>query len=208
MWAWADAPFRSRPLRKVSVARYPTLMSETGEKRDFARVLVSACLLGKPIRYHGKIKMANHPILTRWQAEGRVIPFCPEIAGGLPTPRPSAEITPGREGADVIRGVARVTTSGGHDQTEAFVSGAWQTLEAVQRTGCRYAVLTDGSPSCGSLSIYDGRFAGKKRAGMGVTAALLLASGIKVFTEDTIDELDHLLVSAEVADRPDGPRLF
>ena len=173
-------------------------------KNEFARVLVSACLLGKPIRYNGEIKMANHPILARWQAEDRVIPFCPEIAGGLPTPRPSAEITPGGEGADVIRGAARVVGSDGQDQTEDFIAGARQTLEAAQRMGCRYAVLTDGSPSCGSLSIYDGYFAGQKRAGVGVTAAVLLASGIRIFTEDTIDELDHLLVSAQTANRLSG----
>jgi hypothetical protein len=65
--------------------------------------------------------------------------------------------------------------------------------------GCRHAVLTDGSPSCGSLSIYDGRFAGQKRTGAGVTAALLRASGIEIFTEDAIDELDHLLLSAQGA---------
>lgn len=176
-------------------------MDVARQKKELARVLVSACLLGKPIRYNGEIKMANHPILARWQAEDRVIPFCPEIAGGLPTPRPSAEITPGREGADVIKGAARVVGSDGQDQTEAFIAGARQTLEAAQRMGCRYAVLTDGSPSCGSLSIYDGRFAGEKRAGVGVTAALLLASGIEIFTEDAIDELDHLLLSAQVADR-------
>ncbi|MFJ1057095.1 2-thiouracil desulfurase family protein, partial [Bordetella bronchiseptica] len=62
-------------------------------------VLVSACLLGRPVRYDGRDAATGHPVLARWQAERRVVAVCPEVAGGLPTPRPPAEIAAGAGGA-------------------------------------------------------------------------------------------------------------
>ena len=56
------------------------------------RILVSACLLGQPVRYDGGHKAVQHPVLQDWLAQGLVISSCPEAAGGLPTPRPAAEI--------------------------------------------------------------------------------------------------------------------
>ena len=79
------------------------------------RILVSACLLGQPVRYDGRGKRGRgRDRLARWRAEGRLVPFCPEVAGGLPTPRPAAEITPGGDGAAVLAGdAARIVTCDG-----------------------------------------------------------------------------------------------
>ena len=56
------------------------------------RVLVSACLLGEKVRYNGADAASGSRILEDWVREGRVVPFCPEVAGGLGVPRPPAEI--------------------------------------------------------------------------------------------------------------------
>jgi len=145
------------------------------------KILVSRCLLGHRVRYDGG---ASGPFdqLAAWQAEGRVVALCPEVAGGLPTPRPPAEI-PGGQGLDVWEGRARVLTADGADFSEAFLEGARQALALVQRHGIGIAVLKANSPSCGNLLTYDGTFSGVKVAGEGVTAALLKRHGVQVFSE-------------------------
>jgi uncharacterized protein YbbK (DUF523 family) len=126
--------------------------------------------------------------------EGRVVPFCPEVAGGLPVPRPAAEIQ-GEGGEAVLDLDARVLTRTGDDVTVEFLEGARRALKAVRDQGVGLAVLVDGSPSCGSLEIHDGSFAGNRRPGQGVTAALLERHGIRVFAEDRLDEAArHLAV--------------
>ena len=157
------------------------------------RILVSACLLGRPVRYDGRAKRAGDAVLGRWQAEGRVVPFCPEVAAGLPTPRPPAEIAGGADGADVLAGRARIVEADGRDVTDAYLRGARLALEAAAAAGCRLAVLTDGSPSCGSGFVYDGSFSGRRHAGQGVTAALLAAHGLEVVSEAGIEALDARL---------------
>ena len=112
------------------------------------RVLVSACLLGERVRYHGGDARSDHPILDLWLREGRVIPHCPEVAGGLPTPREPAEIETGATALDVWSGNARVLTRSGRDVTAEFVRGARLAVERAQASGARVAVLKDGSPSC------------------------------------------------------------
>ena len=89
-------------------------------------VLVSSCLLGLPARYNGEQIAHEHPVLRRWQAEGRLVAFCPEVAGGLPTPRPPAEIAQGKGGRFVLTGEARVIGRTGEDMTAPFVRGARQ----------------------------------------------------------------------------------
>ena len=145
------------------------------------KILVSRCLLGHRVRYDGG---ASGPFdqLATWQAEGRVVAVCPEVAGGLPTPRPSAEI-PGGQGMAVWEGRAQVLTADGEDFSDAFVEGARQALALVQRHGIRIAVLKANSPSCGNLLTYDGTFSGVKVTGEGVTAALLKRHGVQVFSE-------------------------
>ena len=142
---------------------------------------MSACLLGQPVRYDGR--SSGHPdLLQLWQQQGRVVPLCPEVAGGLPTPRPPAEI-PGGQGGAVLDGEARVVTVQGEDVSAAFLAGARLALELVRRHGIRVAVLKSGSPSCGNRQVYDGTFSGCKIDGEGVTSALLRREGVQVFSE-------------------------
>lgn len=156
-------------------------------------VLLSACLLGRPVRFDGAHKRSASAVLQRWLAEGRVVPLCPEVAGGLPVPRPAAEIAHGASGAQVMAGDARVLTRFGDDVSEAFAAGARQALALARAHGIRVAVLKDGSPSCGSKTIHDGTFTGTRVAGTGVTAALLREAGVQVFSELQFAEADALL---------------
>lgn len=150
------------------------------------KVLVSACLLGQPVRYDGRSKGIISDWLQTLGAEGRVLAFCPEVAGGLPTPRPPAE----RQGE-------RVLTEAGLDVTAQFDRGAELALQLCQAQGIRFALLKEGSPSCGSGRIYDGRFEGTSMAGEGKTTALLRRHGIRVFSEDQLPELASALALAE-----------
>ncbi|MEZ6962713.1 MULTISPECIES: DUF523 domain-containing protein [unclassified Aeromonas] len=146
------------------------------------KVLVSACLLGQPVRYDGQSKGIVSDWLQTLGAEGRVLAFCPEVAGGLPTPRPPAE----RQGELVV-------TESGLDVTAEFARGAVLALETCQQQGIRFALLKEGSPSCGSGRIYNGRFEGQSVAGEGMTTALLRRHGIAVFSEAQLSELASAL---------------
>ena len=73
------------------------------------KILVSACLLGCPCRYDGQGK--KHPEVEALRTRGHeLIPVCPEVQGGLPTPRPPAERQ--RDG--------RVVNREGTDVTESY----------------------------------------------------------------------------------------
>lgn len=147
-----------------------------------ARVLVSACLLGAEVRHHGGAAAVEHPILRRWREEGRVVGVCPEVAGGLPTPRAPAE----------IRGF-RVIAKNGDDVTDAFRAGADMAIAMARELGIRVAVLKSRSPSCGTGQVYDGSFSGRLVAGDGVTAAALRREGVEVFDETQLEEADAAL---------------
>lgn len=157
-----------------------------------ARVIVSSCLLGAEVRYHGGSARIDSPILRRWQEQGRVVGLCPEVAAGLGTPRSAAEAVRG-DGAKVLNGVAVVMTSDGRDVTEAFVAGAEHAVAVARDLRIRVAVLKTRSPSCGTGEIYDGSFSGRLVTGTGVTAAALRRSGVRVFNEDQLDEADEAL---------------
>lgn len=138
---------------------------------------MSACLLGERVRWDGGAKPVQHPVLSRWLAEGRVVPFCPELEGGLAVPRPPAEQQPS----------GRVVARDGADVTAAFERGARGALAAARREGAVLAVLKDESPSCGSTRVHDGSFSGRLVAGAGVTAQRLRAAGLEVFDETQWD---------------------
>ncbi|MBU3055679.1 DUF523 domain-containing protein [Pseudomonas indica] len=159
------------------------------------KILVSRCLLGHRVRYDGG---AHGPfgLLERWQREGRVVALCPEVAGGLPTPRPPAEI-PGGQGGQVLDGERPVLTVDGEDVSAAFLDGARQALELVRAQGIRIAVLKARSPSCGNRENYDGSFSGVKVPGEGVTAALLRREGVQVFSEEELDAAEAALAALE-----------
>lgn len=135
---------------------------------------ISACLLGVACRYDGR-RLPNDGLIQIAGQESPV-PICPEQLGGLPTPRPPAEIK-GGTGADVLDGRARVMDDEGRDVTAAFVRGATETLRLCERLGVSEVVLKSRSPSCGAGEIYNNRVLIN---GDGVTAALLRRQGIQV----------------------------
>jgi uncharacterized protein YbbK (DUF523 family) len=159
-------------------------VSMEGRRQVHDLILVSACLLGVPCRYDGKSRPA--PELCDLATEGKVITICPEVVGGLPTPRPPSEIEEAHAGLDghaVLDGRTRVVSNDGVDVTPQFIKGAETALAVARKLGIRQAVLQARSPSCGAGLTHDGRFAGTVVPGDGVTAALLKRNGILVMTE-------------------------
>ncbi|MBA5804791.1 DUF523 domain-containing protein [Rhizobium changzhiense] len=154
-----------------------------------SKILVSACLMGHAVRYDGRAKPLLHPAIETWRAEGRLVMICPEMSAGMTVPRPPAEIAEAATGEEVLAGKARVVELTGADVTEEFLLAAENAVALARQAGCRYALLIDGSPSCGSGFIYDGTFSGGKQAGNGVTAAALKADGVEVFSDREIERL-------------------
>ena len=140
------------------------------------KILISACLVGDKVKYDGhsnyneKIKL----LLEKYE----LVPFCPEVEGGLKTPRKPSE-----------RVKDRVKMEDGKDVTRNFENGAELALNICLYLGIKIAILKEGSPSCGSKKIYDGSFSHKLIDGEGVTTELLKRKGIKVISEDEIDTL-------------------
>ncbi|MCC6987978.1 MAG: DUF523 domain-containing protein [Acidobacteria bacterium] len=163
------------------------------------RILVSACLLGHAVRYNAQDQRCADGVLQRWVAEGRVVSVCPEVAGGLPVPRPPAEITGGAGGAAVLARTARVVDQHGADVSTPFLAGADQALATAQAHGIRVAVLKDGSPSCGSTYSYDGTFTAARVPYPGVTAARLQAAGVRVFSDTQLADADLFVHALERA---------
>lgn len=141
------------------------------------KVIVSACLLGVRCRYDGGD--SRNETAIEQQKQHKLIPVCPEEAGGLPTPRPPAEIV-GGDGNDVLDGKAKVMTADGTDVTAAYLKGARHALEVAQSNKATHVILKARSPSCGCGDIYDGTFSGTLTSGDGVTTALLKRYGITV----------------------------
>lgn len=145
------------------------------------KLLVSACLLGIGCKYSGGDNRCP-ALLAALEAGGHTaIPVCPEVYGGLPTPRPPAE----RRGD-------RVMTQSGADVTAQYHRGAQAALALYRLCGCQAAILKANSPSCGCGTIYDGSFSHVKIAGDGVTAQLLRSRQIPVYTELNFAELPGL----------------
>lgn len=142
------------------------------------KVLVSACLLGQKVRYDGGHNFVDHPWIKALGDLGLLVPVCPEVAGGLGTPRIAAE----------RHQSGSVLTKDGQDVTDAFLKGAACALKIVQDQGIKIAILKARSPSCGNKEIYDGSFSGKRIQGSGVTAEALYKAGISVFSEEEIEE--------------------
>lgn len=146
-------------------------------------ILVSACLLGLPTRYDGCSK-EDTGVLTYLQQQGLIpIPVCPEQLGGLPTPRPPAQLS-SPDGHAVLHDNARVRTDNNQDVTAAFRQGALAALAVAQRCGCRRALLKERSPSCGVHVVYQGDL---PVAGRGVTAALLQEHGLQLQSEADLE---------------------
>lgn len=138
-------------------------------------LLVSACLLGFNCKYSGGNNALPPETLEALRLRFRLIPVCPEAAGGLPTPRIPCE----RRGEQVF-------SRDGRDLTAAFRSGAEIALRLAGRYGARKALLKSNSPSCGSGAVCDGSFTGVLIPGDGVTAALLKRHGVEVMGEQSL----------------------
>ncbi len=157
-----------------------------------AKILVSACLLGNKVRYDANDVPTESKLLDKWQAEGRLIAFCPEVAGGLTVPRLPAEIQ-SDDGNAVLDRTAKVLDNQGNDVSENFINGANKALEAALSNNIKVAILKSKSPSCGSSFIYDGTFSSIQKVGQGVTTALLERNGIKVFSDLEIEKAAEFL---------------
>ncbi len=140
------------------------------------KILISACLVGDKVRYDGKSQY--HPLIKELLQKYELVPFCPEVEGGLPTPRVPAEIVKDR-----------VLNEKGKDVTANFNSGAELALNICRYLNIKIAILKDGSPSCGSTEIHNGKFDGRMIKGKGITTTLLEQNGVKIYTEKQIEEL-------------------
>lgn len=135
--------------------------------------MVSACLLGENCKYNGGNNYSEK--LAALLKGHEVIPVCPEVLGGLPTPRVPAELQNGtvvnRDGVEVDR---------------QFRLGAQKCLEIAEREQPDRIIFQSRSPSCGVHQRYDGTFSGRLIDGSGVTAALLSANGFSVTDSEDI----------------------
>ena len=138
-------------------------------------ILVSACLLGESCRYDGKSKPCERVIAL--SNTYNLIPICPEVMGGLPTPRTPSEICG-----------ELVLMKDGSDVTENYNCGARKALAIARENACTVAILKEKSPSCGSGLIHNGKFDGGLINGDGITAKLFKQEGIRVLGESQITE--------------------
>jgi len=157
-----------------------------GSQPDRPVVVVSACLLGVRCNHEGDANTNDAVLALR--ASHRVVPVCPESAGGLPTPRAAAELQ-----AD-----GRVCTEDGTDVTEWFERGAAHAVRVAEAAGATRAVLKARSPSCGCHEVYDGTFTRTRVSGEGVTAAALHC-GAWFASADDIDRFRAASVRASVS---------
>lgn len=141
-------------------------------------IVVSACLAGVKCRYNGMAFPCEEA--ERAVASGKAVLVCPELLGGLPIPRPPAEIVAGS-----------VITATGQDVTAPYLKGAAIALQIARAAGCHSAILKARSPSCGSGRVYDGSFANRLIPGDGIFARQLKAAGIEVQTEEEVRQRDE-----------------
>lgn len=130
------------------------------------KIMVSACLLGENCKYNGGNNLSEK--VLHYLKGHEVIPVCPEVLGGLSTPRLPAEI---------VRGV--VTANDGRSVDKEFREGAVKGLELAKEENVDLVILQSRSPSCGVKQIYDGTFSGNKIQGRGIFAELLQTHGFQ-----------------------------
>ena len=151
------------------------------------KILISACLLGENVKYDGKNNsIKDNPDFKKLFNSCILIGVCPEVEGGLPTPRTPCEIQNGR-----------VINRFGEDKTCEFEKGAKTALQIAKKEGIKVAILKSKSPSCGSGEIYDGTFSHRVIQGDGISAKLLKQNGIRVFSENELKEAYNYLREIE-----------
>ncbi|MBQ9572574.1 MAG: DUF523 domain-containing protein [Acidaminococcaceae bacterium] len=149
-------------------------------------ILISACLAGRNVKYNGGNNAV--PWLCQWieRHKDQVLLVCPEMMGGLPVPRLPAEIQICESDSGGFLKNRRVVNKAGEDVTEQFLLGVAKVLELVKQHHITSAIMKSNSPSCSGSYIYDGTFSGTRIAGQGITAALLMEHGVKVYSEKTL----------------------
>lgn len=151
------------------------------------KILVSECLYGgRIVRYDAGDVTETNPIFLKWKEEGRLVPICPEVFGGLPIPRPDSQ----RVGEKVLTGA-------GADVTAEYTKGAEEALRLARENNVAFAILKQDSPSCGSKFIYDGTFTDTKIPGNGLAAEYLKNAGFKVFAEEDVELAKEYLDSID-----------
>ncbi|HUM84124.1 MAG TPA: DUF523 domain-containing protein [Lachnospiraceae bacterium] len=151
------------------------------------KILVSQCLYGgKTVRYDGGDTTETNPIFLKWKKEGRLIPVCPEVFGGLPVPRPDSQRVDGK-----------VLTGSGKDVTAEYIKGAREALRLAKENDIIFAVMKQDSPSCGSRFIYDGTFTDTKISGQGLAVEYLRNAGYRVFGEESLEQAEACLTEYE-----------
>jgi uncharacterized protein YbbK (DUF523 family) len=148
------------------------------------KILVSACFLGLNVRYDGKNNKLLTETLELLKQKNALIAVCPELCGGLSTPRDPAEIQ--SNGKTVV-------TINKQNVTQQFIKGAEHALALCKQHNISVALLKESSPSCGSTTIYNGSFTGSKISGEGITTQLLRKHKIAVFSEKSLPNLLQLL---------------
>lgn len=155
-------------------------------------IAISSCFINK-CRYDGtdfRLEVIDEFLEELEANDVLVLTVCPEVLGGLSTPRACAEIS----GKKVI-------TKTGEDVTRQFINGSKKTLELLLNNEVSLAILKQNSPSCGCGKIYDGTFSGNKISGNGITSQLLLDNNIRVFTEEDIIDCKKIKVIFDEIER-------
>jgi len=140
------------------------------------KIIVSACLLQDGYKYDGTNNINSNVLALADKYEFVLV--CPEVFGGLETPRTPSEIVG-----------SKVLMKDGTDVTVCFVFGAKKCLEIAKEENITKAIVKANSPSCGKGTIYDGTFTHTKTSGNGVFTNLLLENGFEVYTEEELDLL-------------------
>ena len=160
---------------------------ELAKEDAMLKILTSECLYGgRIVRYDGGEVPETHPTYLKWKEEGRLIPICPEVFGGLPTPRPDSQ-----------RIGDRVVACTGPDVTEEYTKGALEAVRLAKENDVAFCIMKQDSPSCGSKTIYDGTFTDTIIPGQGLAVEMLRDAGFKVFAEEDMDEAAAYLESLE-----------
>jgi uncharacterized protein YbbK (DUF523 family) len=159
------------------------------------KILISSCLLGEDVRFDGNnssitmgssFTFAQKEIFMDILCDNEVFSFCPEVSGGLGTPRLPAEIVSAEK-------PFKVETNNEEDVTIPFLIGAKNALDTCKDDDIKVALLKSKSPSCGNIEIYDGTFSNTLVEGQGLTAKLLEQNDIKVFNETQLEDLKKFI---------------
>lgn len=167
---------------KLRIVNSPTspffFLIEKSDKEEKENIGISSCLLGTACRYDGLSKGLDTETLYKLRIRYNLVPVCPEVLGGLPTPRTPSEICGNR-----------VVMENGSDVTKEYSEGAEKSLRIMKEKHCKKALLKEKSPSCGKHFIYDGSFAKRLIDGKGITASLLESNAITIYSDNELESL-------------------